>query len=147
MAHLQHHIDSSEIQKSMINGSPQYYMELFDQRGGHGLPFFEGSYTQRGHGFLADFMSHYALPALKRAAPHLLHGVSKVISDVRKGADLGQSVRKRGAATLKKATVSALTGKGQDDCIGKTMRKRAVLTGRVQKTAKKKPKMEFPLLS
>jgi len=153
MAHLNNHTTASEIQKAMVHGSPQYYMDMFDQKGGHSLPFFEGVYTQRGRGFLADFMSGYVVPALKRAAPHLLQGVSKVISDVRKGQDLGSSVRKRGATTLKKAAASALTGRGkeQNKDIGETLRQLANMTGRIQKkTTKKKPKKkpkttEFPL--
>jgi hypothetical protein len=144
-----HSLSSAEIQRRMLNGSPEYYIELFDQSGGHGLPFFQGSYTQRGHGFLADLVTHYALPALKRAAPHILHGVSQVISDVKKGKDLGQSLKRRGKTTLKRAAVSALTGKGNHEDLEQSMKKREILTGRVQKkltkTTRNKPRTDFPL--
>ena len=111
-------------------------------------PFFKDPTRNRGHGFLSDFITQYAVPALKRAAPHLLHGVSKVISDVRKGKDLGESVKKRGSSSLKRAATSALTG-GQDE---DPWDQRTRLIGqppknKVKKTGKKHGRSDFPVFA
>lgn len=146
---------STEIQEAVLYGSPDYYLELFDddQKGGHSLPFFHGTYAQRGHGFLSDFIMQYAVPALKRAAPHLLHGVSKVISDVRKGKDLGESVKKRGSSSLKRAATSAFTGgQAEEDQFDEPWNRRAQLIGqppkkRRKKTGKKHGRSDFPVFA
>ena len=110
-SHLQYYVTPSDVQNHVYTASPQFYVSLFGQHGGH-LPYFQGTYSQAGYGILGDLWKNYALPVLHRAAPHIFKGISGVLSDAARGRNVKQSVKRRGVRTLKKVAQEAIKGGG-----------------------------------
>lgn len=98
---MQNVVEPVEIQDIYYGSKPEHYVKLLDPEGGY-LPHFRGIPVQKGTGLIGDFFTHYAIPAIARAAPHVLEGVAGVIKDITKGKDVRQSVRKRGLKALTK---------------------------------------------
>ena len=111
-SHLQYYVTPSDVQSRVYTATPQFYVTLFGQHGGH-LPYFQGTYTQAGYGILGDLWRNYALPVLHKAAPHVFKGISGVFADAARGRDVRQSVKRRGVRTLKKVAKEAIKGQGK----------------------------------
>ena len=118
---------------------------------------FEGAHFQRGQGIFSDFIRTYAIPALTRAAPHVLKGVKKIAKDLSKGQSLKRSIKKRGISTLKRVAKSVIGGgrvvkrrKRQRKPKRKQAktRKRRVVKRRIKGVVKRRfKKNKFPLLA
>ena len=130
-SHLQYYVTPSDIQNQVYTASPQFYISLFGQHGGH-LPYFQGMYSQAGYGILGDLWKNYALPVLHKAAPHIFKGISGVLSDAARGRNVKQSVKRRGVRTLKKVAKEVIKGSGGG--------KKRKAPKRRKKAAKKKKK-------
>ena len=104
---LQYFVDPNDIQKQFFTTSVQHYNTIF----GKGMPHFYGSYAQRGQGIFSDLMRKYAMPALAKVTPHVLHGVRKVIKDISRGRPIKKSIKTRGISTIKKAAKTVLGGR------------------------------------
>ncbi len=100
--------DPGDVAKHYQSNQGQYYVKAFGPSG-KGLPFFSGSYTQRGQGLLGDLFRKFGIPLLKHIAPHAIKGISGLVRDVRKGRPVGKSTKKR----VLKTAEAALSGKGR----------------------------------
>ena len=88
------------------------YVQLLRGSGGE-LPFYKGVTVHRGRGLVGDIFRQYAMPIISKAAPHILRGVTGLISDIAKGKPVKQAVKKRGARTIKRTAKDVLRGTGK----------------------------------
>lgn len=100
-----HMVNPDDLRQLYNSKSADDYIEIFEQTGG-ALPFFQGSYVQKGHGFIGDLVWQIFVPLLKKAAPHLISGVRGVLEDVKKGDNVKESMKKHGLSTLKGTMLS-----------------------------------------
>lgn len=71
--------------------------DYYVNQAGSGLPIFQGSRGQRGHGFgsVLGGLFRSALPMLKRVGGQVLRGAARVVSDVAAGKNFGDAARSR----------------------------------------------------
>jgi len=122
---LTYFVDPSELQKQYFANTCQHYIDIFEPSGA-GLPHFQGTYTQKGQGFLTNLFRDFALPLLHKAGPHLLHGVEGLIRDVRKGKKFKEAAKERGIKALKEAASSVIRGTGRSSVQQKLQKKKAI---------------------
>jgi len=85
---------ADDIQKLFYTTPEDRYLEIFG--GANELPHFTGVYNQKGQGIIGDLFRQYAIPFIRKAAPHVLRGVAGVLKDVSRGRDVKESVKRRG---------------------------------------------------
>lgn len=83
--------------------SQRMYDSYYMTQAGNGLPVFEGSRNQRGHGFgsILGGLFRSALPMLKRVGGQILRGGAGVLSDVLDGQNFQDSAKRRTSQGLK----------------------------------------------
>jgi hypothetical protein len=84
-------------QKFCCDASRGLYEDYYINQAGNGVPIFQGSRGQRGHGFgsILGGLWRSALPLLKRIGRHVLRTGARVATDVADGESFGESASKR----------------------------------------------------
>lgn len=148
--HLQNYILPADIRKASIHIPASTYISLLNQEGGGRIPYYIGAAQQEGSGVFSDIISA-ALPLIKRAAPHILGGISNVIGDVVKGRrPLKKAIVKRGKTAVKKSITAIMKGKGKkikSSAKKKTSKKKKKNGKKPRSGKKKKPVKKKPPLS
>lgn len=138
---LQYIHDYNQIKERFNSLTPQHYLSVLNQKGSGNLPYYEGEYDpeqQLGQGIFTDFLRDRAFPMLLKVGPHFIKGVSKVIKDIERGKNVGESVKKRGIRSLKRAASTILTGKGKAKKMQKSAPKKLNRNPKVIKKVKNK---------
>ena len=84
-------------QKYCCDASKSLYEEYYINQAGNGMPVFQGSRGQRGHGFgsVLSGLFRSAMPMLKRIGKQGLITAASIASDVLGGQNFGDSTRAR----------------------------------------------------
>ena len=127
-------VDPADIQTLFQSTPSQHYESIFSPSSGAGMPFFQGTYTQKGQGLLGDLIRDYALPLLKKAAPHILKGVHSFVTDLRRG----RNVKEAGKTALRRTARNVLTGRGKKRKKATAKKKRTATATKKRKTTKRK---------
>ncbi len=135
---LMYVVDPTDLRQLYYADNTKYYSQVFDSHG-KGLPFFAGTYTQRGHGLIGDLFRKFAVPFIKQVAPHAIRAVTGLVRDVRKGRPVKESAKKRAL----KAVENAVKGGGKRTT--KKAKKRKVQKTRKRRSKPNRNKSSFPL--
>ena len=83
--------------KYCCDASRGQYEDYYINQAGSGMPVFQGSRGQRGHGFgsVLGGLFRSAMPMLKRIGGQALRTGAQIASDMASGKSFGESARKR----------------------------------------------------